>query len=235
MTSGTPPARNTWIVGWCRGPFGSASTMRGTRRLMSVQSRAVGRRRPAACAIAGQVQDQVRRAAKRRVRHHRVVHRGVGQDVFHPDAASARAPSARGRTVAPCPARWDARTGASAEWPSDMPSASPITCDVAAVPRNWQPPPGEAQARHPSSDASSSESSPCTKRTPIVCTRPASSPSTGRSVTPPGTSTQGRSWLPASAIIIAGRPLSHVATPRTPLRVGSDRISRRKTVAASLR
>ena len=39
----------------------------------------------------------------------------------------------------------------------------------------------------------------------------------------------------ASAIIIAGSPLSHVATPSTPLPVGSDRISRRSTIAASLR
>ena len=39
----------------------------------------------------------------------------------------------------------------------------------------------------------------------------------------------------ASAIIIAGSPLSQVATPSTPLRVGSDRISRRNTVAASFR
>ena len=40
---------------------------------------------------------------------------------------------------------------------------------------------------------------------------------------------------PASAIIIAGSPLSQVAMPSTPRRVGSDRISRPKTVAASLR
>ena len=39
----------------------------------------------------------------------------------------------------------------------------------------------------------------------------------------------------ASAIIMAGRPLSQVATPRTPLRVGSERIRRRRTMAASLR
>jgi hypothetical protein len=32
-----------------------------------------------------------------------------------------------------------------------------------------------------------------------------------------------------------GQPLSHVATPSTPLRVGSDRIRRRKIIAASLR
>ena len=46
--------------------------------------------------------------------------------------------------------------------------------------------------------------------------------------------TAGRAW-PASAIIIAGRPLSQVATPSTPRRVGSERISRRRTIAASLR
>jgi hypothetical protein len=41
--------------------------------------------------------------------------------------------------------------------------------------------------------------------------------------------------MAARAIIIAGRPLSQVATPRTPRRVGSERISRRKTCAASFR
>ena len=61
---------------------------------------------------------------------------------------AARAPSG-----APCRARSAGRTGASAEWPSDRPSASPTTCDVAAVPRNWQPPPGDAQARQPRSAA----------------------------------------------------------------------------------
>ena len=92
--------------------------------------------------------------------------------------------------------------GASAECPSDMPSASPTTWDVAAVPRNWQPPPGDAQARQPRSAASCSEISLCTNRTPMVCTRAASSPSTG-SRSPPGTRTQGRSRLDAGAIIIA--------------------------------
>ena len=38
-----------------------------------------------------------------------------------------------------------------------------------------------------------------------------------------------------AAIIMAGSPLSQVATPRTPFRVGSERTSRRKTIAASLR
>jgi len=53
ITSGTPPARKTSTVGKYCGPFGSASTSRGTSRLTSAQSRAVGRRRPAACAMAG--------------------------------------------------------------------------------------------------------------------------------------------------------------------------------------
>src|ERR1017187_10449453 len=44
--------------------------------------------------------------------------------------------------------------GESAEWASDMPRAPPTTWEVAAVPRNWQPPPGVAQARQSISEAS---------------------------------------------------------------------------------
>src|SRR2546425_10083949 len=68
----------------------------------------------------------------------------------------------------------------------------------------------------------------------MVCTLAASSPLSGSNVTPPGTNTHGISGTPASAIIIAGSPLSQVATPITPRRVGSERISRRKIGAASL-
>jgi hypothetical protein len=52
-------------------------------------------------------------------------------------------------------------------------------------------------------------------------------------VTPPGTATVARSRDPASAISMAGSPLSHVPTPMTPRRVGRDRINRRSTIAAS--
>ena len=69
----------------------------------------------------------------------------------------------------------------------------------------------------------------------MVWTLAVSSPSSGTSVTPPGTSTLGSSPEPASAIIMAGSPLSQVANPITPRRVGSDRIRRRKRIAASLR
>ena len=51
MTSGTPPARNARTVG-C-GPLGSVSTRRGTRRFTAIQSSTVGRRSPAAWAMAG--------------------------------------------------------------------------------------------------------------------------------------------------------------------------------------
>src|ERR1017187_1259755 len=56
--------------------------------------------------------------------------------------------------------------GESAEWASDMPRASPTTWEVAAVPRNWQPPPGVAQARQSISEAASSVSCPRAKRAP---------------------------------------------------------------------
>ena len=117
----------------------------------------------------------------------------------------------------PCRARSAGRTAPARSAAATGPAPRPTTCDVAAVPRNWQPPPGEAHARQPSSAASSKLISPCAKRAPMDCTLPASSPSVGGSVTPPGTSTHGRSCIAARAIIIAGRPLSQVATPITPL------------------
>ena len=39
--------------------------------------------------------------------------------------------------------------GLSALCGSAIPNASATTCDVAAVPKNWHPPPDEPQARHP--------------------------------------------------------------------------------------
>ena len=76
---------------------------------------------------------------------------------------------------------------------------------------------------------------PCAKRAPSVCTAPASSPRRGGSVTPPGMTAPASSRNDATAISIAGRPLSHVPTPITPRRCGRLRTSRRSTSAASLR
>ena len=135
------------------------------------QARGVGDR--------GDVQQQVGRAAEGRVHDHRVVQRVVGDDVLRADAR---------RPPCSCRARAERRAsssqtgwpeGASAEWQSASPSASATTCAVAAVPRNWQPPPGVAQAAQPSSAASRTVSLPCVKRAPMVCTAPASSPTVG--------------------------------------------------------
>lgn len=60
-------------------------------------------------------------------------------------------------------------------------------------------------------------------------------PTVGGSVAPPGTRMVGRSCIAASAIMVAGSPLSQVATPITARRVGRERIRRRNTIAASLR
>ena len=64
---------------------------------------------------------------------------------------------------------------------------------------------------------------------------PASSPCAGARSPRPAPAPTATSGAPASAIIIAGRPLSQVAIPTTPTRCGNERISRRITMAASLR
>ena len=111
-----------------------------------------------------------------------------------------RAPPARARR-GPTAARVSSQIGwpdgASAECGSDRPSASPTTCDVAAVPRNWQPPPGEPHARQPSSAASLERDQPVreARAERLHRGRRPRRRSAG-SVTPPGTSTPGRSRAP---------------------------------------
>ena len=225
---------NTCTVGWWRGPFGSASTSRGVARLAAIQSRTVGRARPAACAIAGTCSSRLVEPPNAACTSNAfsTASRVRMRDSGVPVAASRTSASAERRAMS---VHTGSPEGASALCGNAIPSASAITCEVAAVPRNWQPPPGEPQARQPIAAACSRSISPCAKRAPMVCTLPASSaPRAGR-VTPPGTITPGRSAQPASASIIAGRPLSQVATPSTPRRVGSERISRRIVIAASLR
>ena len=152
ITSGTPPARNTCTVANPRGPFGRASTRRGVSRLAAAHSSSVGRFNPAENAIAG---------------------RWISRFVEPPNAACStialrRAPAVSTSFV-PIRSRSNRRKaraerfavssqigcpeGASAECGNDNPRASPTTCEVAAVPRNWHPPPGLAHARHPTSAA----------------------------------------------------------------------------------
>ena len=126
--------------------------------------------------------------------------------------------------------------GASAACGSVMPSASPTTCEVAAVPRNWQPPPGVAQARHRISRG-------CFQRDlPVGVARAdglhrarvfalfrqqrdaAGHQHAGQSARP------GQRHHHGGQAFVAG---GHARSRRA--RVGSERIRRPKTVAASLR
>ena len=157
--------------------------------------------------------------------------RRVGEDVAHRGCRAPRAPSARAAERRAMSSQIGWPDGASAECGSDRPSASPTTCDVAAVPRNWQPPPGDAQARQPESAASSSVISPCAKRAPMRLHLAGVLAVARRQRHAAGHEhARADRGSPASAIIIAGRPLSQVATPSTPRRVGSERISRRNTM-----
>ena len=217
------------------GPFGSESTSRGTRRFTPIQSSTVGRVRPAACAMAGMCSSRLvdppnaactaialRIAAS--VRMSRVVRR----------RAIIRSTARADRRATSSQIGWP--EGASALCGTARPSASATTCDVAAVPRNWQPPPGDAHARQPSSAASSSVQLAVGVARADRLHR-AGIDAVGRRQRDAARHDHGRRdrATPASAISIAGRPLSHVATPMTPRRVGSERISRRSTIAASFR
>ena len=209
MTSGTPPARKTRTVGWSTGPFGSTSTSRGTRAVHAIQSSTVGPRQPGGVGDGGDVQE--RGSSSRRTRRGPSSRCGRALGVrtsrkrhaarVELDERARRAP----RHVEPDRLA-GGRQGASAAAPG--PSASATTWDVAAVPRNWQPPPGEAQARQPSSAASSSVIEPVgeprAERLHLArvlallrraaSRRPARAPPAGPRI-------------PASAIIIAGQAL----------------------------
>ena len=94
------------------------------------------------------------------------------------------------------------------------------------MPRNWQPPPGVPQARQPRSAASDSVTNPWANRVPRVCTAPASSPDSGGSVTPPGTSDAGEVAQPRQRhhhrgqALVAGGDAQHTGAngqrPRQP-------------------
>jgi len=235
MTSGTPPARKDAHGRVPDRPVGQGIDEPWHPAVDGHPVLDGGPPQPGVVGDGGDVQQQVGRAAEGGVDDHRVAHGGVREDVAGWPARAPGGRRRRGRSGAPMSSQIGWPEGASAECGSDRPSASPTTCEVAAVPRNWQPPPGEAQALQPSSAASSSVMRPWAKRAPMLWILPASSPSSGGRVTPPGTSTQGRWRMAARAIIMAGRPLSQVATPTTPLQVGSERMSRRSTRLASLR
>ena len=197
ITSGTPPARKTRTVGWSDRPVGQHVDQ---PRHAAVDRDPVLDRRAAAarrrgrwpgCAAAGSSSRRTPRGRPSRcgsaasVRMSRVVRPRASQ------ARPARAPSG-----GPCRARSAGPTGPAPRAAATGPSASPTTCDVAAVPRNWQPPPGEAHARQPSSAASSQRHLAVGEARADrlhLARRPRRR--VGGSVTPPGTSTHGRSCM----------------------------------------
>ena len=148
MTSGTPPAMNTWAVAKPRGPFGSASTSRGVARLIRIQSSTVGGFSPAAAAIAGMCSSRFVEPPN-----------AACTSIAFSTAAAVRIwpiemPSRCSRCSATAErvassSQTGSPDGASALCGSAMPSASATTCDVAAVPRNWHPPPDDPHARQP--------------------------------------------------------------------------------------
>ena len=152
ITSGTPPAMKTCTVGWPRGPLGRASTRRGVARLTRCQSLTVGGVIPAAWAIAGICNSRLVDPPKA----------ACTSMAFSMACCVRMPPSGRPRPCSLSRASADRRPssnhdgspdGASALCGRASPSASATTCDVAAVPRNWHPPPAEPQARHPISAA----------------------------------------------------------------------------------
>ena len=197
---------------------------------------AVGRRRPAACAIAGRCRIRFVDPPNAACDDHRVAQRGVGEDVAHRDAALLRAPSA------PCAERramssqigWP--DGASAEWPSDMPER--FADDLRRRGRAE-----ELAAAAGRRAGAAAEIGGFLERDLAVHeahadrlhARRRPRPRSGSSVTPPGTSTHGRSWLRGQRHhhrrqpLVAGRDAEHAA----PRRQRSDQPAedRRRVVA----
>ena len=183
----------------------------------------------------GQVQHEVRRAAEGRVGQHRVLDGLVREHARERKCRARRAASGRGPSGAPCrarPARPRARARCAAA-PCRAPRPRPAPSRPCRGTGSRLPACRRRDTRGPRRPRESTR--PWAKRAPSVCTAPASSLPSAGSVTPPGTITPGRSEHPARASIVAGRPLSQVAMPRTPARRGSERIWRRITIAASLR
>jgi hypothetical protein len=99
----------------------------------------------------GQVHDEIGRATEGGVDGEGVFKGRVGEDVVMPrfSRVTTAAPERRAMSR-----QMSEPEGARAECGNVRPNASAMTWLVAAVPRNWQPPPGEAQALQPASAAS---------------------------------------------------------------------------------
>ena len=144
----------------------------------------------------GQVQDEVRRAAERGMRHHRVLDRGVGQDVLHRDPALLERHQRARRAARHVQPDWVARgrerrvAERHAERLADDLRGRGGAEELAAAAGRRAGAAAELgrllRARARRGRSARQSSAPARHRRP----------SSGRSVTPPGTSTHGRSWRP---------------------------------------
>ena len=133
--------------------------MRGTSSFTRRQSSTFMRRRPAAWAMAGVWRSRFvepPHAAWTTIAFSNAASVRMSLDLMPRFSAMTRARADRTATSnhAGVP------EGESAPWVMARPRASETTWDVPAVPRNWHPPPGDAQARHPTSWAYSRVTSP---------------------------------------------------------------------------
>ena len=233
MTSGTPPARNTRTVG-C-GPFGSASTRRGTWRLTAIQSSTVGRRSPAACAMAGTCSSRfvdppnaactamaLPIAASVSTSRDDAPERRSGAPRRAPIAAPRRARSAAPTARAPRAAR-------SARALRRRPARSRPCRGTGSRRRATRTrgtrarrPPRARAARTRSARRSSARRRRPRRRSAAASRRPAPRRPAGRACR------RAPSASPAA-------PCRRSPRRSPPRRVGSDRISRRSTIAASFR
>ena len=220
ITSGTPPARKTRTVGWSTGPLGRTLDQ---PRDLDVDVVPVVDGRPAQAGgegDRGDVQQQVRRAAERGVDDHRVADGGVGEDVARGRARCVEPDAARRAERRAMSSQIGWPEGASAECGSDRPSASATTCDggggaeeLAAAAGAGAGPAAELGGLLERELAVGEAGADGLDLAGVLAlARAAASRRRGRG------RRAGR-CMPARAIIIAGRPLSQVATPSTPLRV----------------
>ena len=146
--------------------------------------------------------------------------RGVGQDVAHRDCRALRASiNALRRTARHVePDRLARRRQRRVAERHPQRFADDLRRRRRA--ENWQPPPGEAQARQPRSAASSQRDLAVGEAHADRLHLAGVLALVGSSVTPPGTSTHGRSWLRGERhhhrrqTLVAGRDAEHAAPRR---------------------
>ena len=181
------------------------------------------------------VQQQVRRAAEGRVHDHCVAHRGIGEDVAQLDAAGTEVPQCRGTAAGHVePDRLPRRGKRRVRQREPQGLGNDLrrggrSQELAAAAGECA---GPARQHRRFFERKLLVRKAGTDRLHLAGIFAFGRRQASRR---PARARTAVRRMPASASIMAGNPLSHVATPNTPCRVGSERIKRRKIVAASLR